>query len=361
VRRALPPLPPGERIGARGWFVSAFAAVVIMLAAHAALAADDAVASFYKGRTIQLYIGYSPGGGYDTYARVLARHMGEHIPGNPTIVPQNMPGAGSLRATNYLYAIAPKDGTAIATFARGMAMQPLLDPTGTQYDSRKLTWLGSITDEVSICAFRTAAGIKTLDDMKTKSFTVGGTGSGSDTDIFAEMLRNLFHMKMKIATGYPGGSDVVLAIERGEVDGRCGWSWSSVLARSKALLDDKKIDVTLQFALAKHEDLPNVPLVFDLTQDPKQIAAMKLIVSRNAVARPYAAPPGIPADRKAALRAAFDATMKDPAFLDEAKRSELEVRPVNGEAVDKIIAEIYASPPDVVAIAKAAIKEGETK
>ena len=171
----------------------------------------------------------------------------------------------------------------------------------------------------------------------------------------------MFHMNMKIATGYPGGNDVVLAIERGEVDGRCGWSWSSVLSRSKPLLDEKKIDIPLQFALAKHEDLPNVPLVFELTKDPKQIAALKLIVSRNTMARPYAAPPGIPADRKAALRAAFDATMKDAAFLDEAKRSDLEVRPVTGDAMDKLVAELYGSPADVIAMAKAAIKPQEMK
>jgi tripartite-type tricarboxylate transporter receptor subunit TctC len=336
--------------------VKAALALLVLLAAAPAARADD-VADFYKGRNIQLYIGYSPGGGYDAYARILARHMGEHIPGDPTIVPQNMPGAGSLRVTNYLYAIAPKDGSAIATFARGMAMEPLLDPTGAQYDSRKFTWIGSISDEVSICAFRSDRGIKTLDDMKTKSYIVGGTGSGSDTDIFATMLRNLFHMKMKIAAGYPGGNDIVLAMERGEIDGRCGWSWSSVLSRSKELLDDHKIDIPMQIALEKHEDLPKVPLIFELTQDPKQIAALKLIVSRNAMARPYAAPPGLPAARAAALRAAFDATMKDPAFLEEARRNDLEVRPVDGPALEKLVTDVYATPPDVVAMAKAATKE----
>ncbi|HXQ53345.1 MAG TPA: hypothetical protein VN802_19795 [Stellaceae bacterium] len=336
--------------------VASLAFAAISSGAHA----QDAVASFYKGRTIQLYIGYSAGGGYDAYARVLARHLGDHIPGNPVVVPQNIPGAGSLRSANYLYVIAPKDGTAIATFARGMAMQPLLDPTGTQYDGRKFTWLGSISDEVSVCAFRSDKGIATLDDMKTKSYTVGGTGPGADTDVFAVMLRNLFQLRMKIVSGYPGGNDLVLALERGEIDGRCGWSWGSIISRSKALLDEKKIDVTLQIALAKHEDLPTVPLIFDMTQDPKQIAAMRLIVARNTMARPFAAPPGIPEDRKAALRAAFDATMRDPAFLDEARRGDLEVRPVSGAAVDKIVAEIYDSPPDVIALAKAAIKDDET-
>jgi tripartite-type tricarboxylate transporter receptor subunit TctC len=332
--------------------------VALLLAAPAARA--DAVADFYKGKNVTLYIGYTPGGGYDAYARILARHMGEHIPGNPTIVPTNMPGAGSLRATNYLYNVAAKDGSAFGTFARGMPLQPVLDPTGTQYDGRKFTWIGSISDEVSICAFRTEKGIKSIADMRTKSYVVGGTGPGADTDIFADMMHNLFHLtNMKIATGYPGSNEIDLAIERGEVDGRCGWSWSSLLSRSKPLLDEHKIDITLQFALKKHEDLPNVPLVFDLTKDPKELAAVKLIVSRVAMARPYAAPPGVPAERAKALRAAFDATMTDPAYREEMKRSRLDVRPMNGDAVEKLVTELYATPPDIVAMARTAIGQKE--
>ena len=336
--------------------VAALAMTAALFVATAALADD--VADFYKGKTIQFYIGYTAGGGYDTYARVLAKHMGAHIPGNPTIVAQNMPGAGSLRATNYLYAIAAKDGTAIGTFARGMPLQPVLDAAGTQYDGRKFTWIGSISDEVSICAFRADKGIKTMADMKTKPYIVGGTGPGADTDIFTDMMRNMFHLtNMKLATGYPGSNEINLAMERGEVDGRCGWSWSSLLSRSKELLDDKKIDITLQFALAKHEDLPNVPLVFDLTTDPKQTAALKLLISRVAMARPVAAPPGVPAERAAALRAAFDATMKDADFLAEAGRNKLEVRPMTGAAVEQLVTELYATPPDVVKIAQEAIKQ----
>jgi tripartite-type tricarboxylate transporter receptor subunit TctC len=332
-------------------------AALLAFAAHSAAAADDAVAAFYKGKTIQLYIGYSAGGGYDEYGRVLARHMGEHIPGHPTIVPQNMPGAGSLRATNYLYNVAPKDGTAIATFARGMAMLPLLDPTGTQYDARKFTWLGSVTDEISVCAFTQASGIASFADMKARDFTVGGTGPGADTDIFSYVMRNIFHVKLKMATGYPGGNDIVLAMERGEVAGRCGWSWSSILSRSKAMLDQKKINITVQFGLEKHEDLPDVPLVLDLTKDKNEIAALKLIVSRGTMARPFAAPPGVPADRAKALRAAFDATMKDEDFLAEAERNKMEVRPVSGDGVEKLVQEVYASPAEVIALAKQSIKD----
>ena len=330
-------------------------ALTLLLSAASIARADD-VADFYRGKNIQLYIGYAAGGGYDAYARVLARHLGEHISGHPAIVPQNMPGAGSLRAANYLYAIAPKDGTALATFARGLAVQPLLDPAGIHYDARKFTWIGSIADEVSVCAFRTQSNIRTLDDMRSKSFTVGGSGPGSDPDVLAAMLRNLFRMKMKIVD-YAGEKDIGAALERGGIDGRCGWPWSSIEGQGKELYDNGKITVALQFALHKHEDLPNVPLVFDLASDPKVIAAMKLIVSRSAMARPYAAPPGIPPERKDALRAAFDATMRDPAFLEEAKRQDLDVRPVGGDAIDRLIAELYASPADVVAIGQTAVKE----
>jgi tripartite-type tricarboxylate transporter receptor subunit TctC len=339
-------------------FPIALAAAAVMLAAHHAGAADD-VAGFYKGRTVTIDIGYSAGGGYDLYARTLARHLGDHIPGNPNVVPQNMPGAGSLKVVNYLANIAPKDGTVLATFARGMAMQPLFDKTGVEFDAQKLNWIGSITNEVSVCAFRTDSGVATWQDMLTKSYTVGGTGTGSDTDVFPDVLRHMFHMQMKLVTGYPGGEDVVLALQRGEVNGRCGWSWSSVKSRNYALYQQKQITVPVQLSLEKHPDLPDVPRVMDLTQDPQQRAALKLIFGRQTVARPYAAPPGVPAARIEALRKAFDDTMKDTAFLEEAQKTDLEVQPVSGEQVQALVAEIYKSSPEVVKLAADAAKSGD--
>jgi len=239
--------PKHKRLRPAAWLGLA----ALLFAALPARAQDD-TAAFYKGKTLQVIIGYSVGGGYDEYARVLARYMERHIPGNPTIVPQNMPGAGSLRAVNYLYNIAPKDGTVFATFARGEAMEPLFNRGATQFDARKLTWLGSITNEVSVCVFRADSGIKSWEDMQKKPFTVAGTGSGSDTDVFPNVLRNMFDLPLKLVTGYPGGSDVVLAVERGEVNGRCGWSWSSLMSRDRAMYEDKEINVTVQLALQKH-------------------------------------------------------------------------------------------------------------
>lgn len=312
--------------------------------------AADAVETFYKGRTVQVLVGFAPGGGYDLYARTLARYMGRHVPGNPTMVPQNMPGAGGVKVMNYLYNVARKDGTVFGTFARGLVVEPLLGHAqGIQFDATKFNWIGSVSNEVSVCAFWSTSGIATWDDMKTKPHKIGGSAAGADSDVFPTVLKNIFHLPTRLVTGYGGGgADINLGMERREVDGRCGWSWSSMLSQSKRLLDDKKINITVQLALEKHEDLPNVPLVMDLPASPEDKAALKLIVSRQAIARPFAAPPGVPPERLVALRAAFDATMKDPDFLAESKRLALEVRPVSGANVDALIKEVYASPPAVV-------------
>src|SRR6476469_7116806 len=305
----------------------AYVALAVLGTAPAAAAETD----FYSGKTVQVLIGFSSGGGYDIYARTLARHMGRHIPGNPRLIPQNMPGAGSLKAVNYLYNVAPKDGTAIAGFAPGVVVEPLLGRSeGTQFDAPKFTWLGSISQEVSVCAFIKAAGIKTWQDMQTKRSVIG----------------------------YPGGTEIILAMERHEVDGRCGWSWTSLLSRSKALLDNQRIDITLQIGLQKDKALPDVPLIMDLTSDALKKAALKLIVSRQSIARPFAAPPGIPAERARLLRVAFDATMNDPEFRAEASKLNLDVEPVNGAEVEALLKEIYASPPDVVRLATELVREG---
>jgi tripartite-type tricarboxylate transporter receptor subunit TctC len=329
-------------------------AVALVTASVLPASAADAVAGFYTGKTVQVLVGFGPGGGYDLYARTLARYMGRHIPGHPTMVPQNMPGAGSLKVMNYIYSVARKDGTAIGTFARGLVVEPLLGHAqGTQFDATKFNWIGSVSNEVGVCAFWYTSAIKTWEDMKTKPHTVGGSAAGADSDVFPIVLRNVYHLQTKLVTGFSGGgADINLGMERREVDGRCGWSWSSLQSQSRPLLEGKKINIVLQLALQKHEDLPNVPLVMDLPASPQDKAAMKLIVSRQSIARPFAAPPGVPPERVTALRDAFDATMKDPDFLAETKRLALEVRPVNGMDVEALIKEVYASPPDVVKRAK---------
>jgi tripartite-type tricarboxylate transporter receptor subunit TctC len=343
-----------------GAAVTLASAVLLML--WLAPAAAQSAADFYAGKSINVLIGFSPGGGYDIYARTLARHMGRHIPGNPRLVPQNMPGAGSLRAVNYLYSVAPKDGTAIALFAPGVMFEPLLGRPSAeagQFEATKFTWLGSISKEVSVCAFRAASGIKSFADMQTRRTIIAASGGGAESDVFPTVLKNMFNLPLKLVTGYPGGTEMILALERGEADGRCGWSWTSLLSRSKALLDNKQINLTLQIGLEKdhHPTLKDVPLIVDLTNDPQKKAALKLIVSRQVIARPFAAPPGIPAERARALRAAFDATMKDAEFLAEAKKLNLDVEPVTGTEVEALIREVYAARPEAVKLAADAMKE----
>jgi len=329
-------------------FASLLAASAMLAPAHAAAPAD-----FYKGRTVFVIVGFTPGGGYDLYARLLAQHLGKHIPGNPAVVPQNMPGAGSLKAVNYLYSVAPKDGTVIGTFGREQIVAPLFGQA--HFDATKLSWLGSITKEVSVCVSWYTSPIKSWNDVMTKQFTVGGSGAGADPDNFSKLYKNVFGAKIKLAVGFPGTSDITLAMQRGEVQGLCGFSWSTIKSHYGSWLRDKKINVLIQAGTTRRPDLTDVPLASELAKTAEQRQILDLVLATQITARPFTAPPGIPADRKAILRAAFDETMKDPAFLAGAKKLELEVDPVKGAEVDAIVASLYATPKDVVAKAVRAL------
>jgi tripartite-type tricarboxylate transporter receptor subunit TctC len=312
------------------------------------MARAQSVADFYKGKTVDLYIGYSAGGAYDVYARLIARFIGKHLPGNPIVVPRNMEGAGSLRLANWLYNVGPKDGTAFGTFGRGTAFDPLLGLQGASFDATKFTWIGSANDEVSVCVAWNTAGIKTFEELYDKELIVGGTGGSADTDQFPKIINGVLGTKMRIIAGYPGGNDINLAMQRGEVKGRCGWSWSSVKATQMPWVTDKTITVLVQLSLAKHPDLPDVPLVMDLAKTDEQRQLLKLVFARQVMGRPYAAPPGIPADRAAALRKAFDDTMVDKDFMAEADKIGLEITPVNGQKIQDLVTEIYKNTtPDV--------------
>ena len=321
--------------------------------------AAGSVADFYKGKTITIYIGYSPGGGYDAYARTVGRHIGKHIPGNPGTVAKNRPGAGSLKLANELYNTLPKDGTAIGTIGRGIPMEPLFGTKEAKFDPSKFNWLGSANNEVSVCVAWHTSPIKTLNDFLTKEMIVGGTGPGADTDTFPKVLNNVIGTKLKLVTGYPGGNNINLAIERGEVQGRCGWSWSSVKSTRAQWLRDKKINVLLQMSTAKHPELPDVPFVMDLAKTEKDRKVLKLVFARQAWGRPFVAPPGVPADRVKALQAAFMATMKDPKFLEDAKKQKLEIAPISGAEIGRLMVALYASPKDIVQAAKEAAEKTE--
>ena len=338
--------------GSMRWFALVLFAI---LAAPQPARAQSVVADFYRGKTVNLIVGYSAGGGYDTYARILARHMGKHIPGSPTIVVQNAPGAGSMRAANTIYNVAPKDGSTFGMFGRGIALEPLIGTSPAQFDATKFLWLGSGTEEAAVVVIWAAKGIKTWADMLSKPFTVGGEGTGSDPDVYALMLKNVFGVKLKLVSGYPGTSEMALAVERQEVDGRASWSWSSLKSIKPDWIAQHKIELPVQLNLHRSPDLPEVPLIGDYATSERQRQILKLVLSRQTMGRPFMAPPGLPKDRADALRNAFDETMKDPEFLAEAKLRGQEVSPVSGVELEKLIRELYATPADVVAETKQAI------
>jgi tripartite-type tricarboxylate transporter receptor subunit TctC len=315
----------------------------------------QSAADFYKGKTVELMIGNSVGGGYDLYARLLSRHMGRHLPGNPAIVPKNMEGAGGLRLANWLYGVGAKDGTVFGTIGRGIPFDPLLGGKGTQFEAMKFGYVGSMNDEVSLCVAWKTAGIAKFEDLTARELIVGGTGATADSDLFPRVLNGTLGTKMKVISGYPGGNDITLAMQRGEVQGRCGWSWSSITASHRNWIEDKTLILLVQLSLDKHPDLPNLPLVMDYARDEEQKQILRLVFARQVMGRPFLAPPGVPADRLTALRRAFDQTMKDPDFLADAEKSKLEIMAVSGEQLEKIVRDVYATPAEVARKATALV------
>jgi tripartite-type tricarboxylate transporter receptor subunit TctC len=331
----------------RFWALHRRVAAIGAFLLFASLAHAQSPEDFYKGKTVELYIGYSVGGGYDLYARVLARHIGKFIPGHPTIVPKNMEGAGSLRLANWLYRVAPKDGTVFGIIGRGTAFDPVLGEPGAQFDGTKFNWIGSANDEVSVCVAWQGTGVTSFEDLRTKEVTVGGTGVSADTDQFPRIINGVLGTKMRIVSGYPGGNDVVLAMERGEVQGRCGWSWSSVKSTHGAWIEDHKIAVLAQLSLTKHAELGDVPGVEDLAKTDEQRQILKLIFARQTMGRPFLAPPAVPQDRVETLRKAFMDTVNDRDFLADAEKAQLEITPVAGDKVQALVQEIYETPPEI--------------
>ncbi len=337
-----------------GWIVSALAALLAAVAASPA----QAQSNFYAGKSINLAVGYTSGGGYDVVARLLARYMPDYIPGKPTFVVQNMPGAGSLKAMNFIYAAAPKDGLTFGTIGRGIPVEPLLSNKDAQFDVAKMNWIGSTSAETSVCAAWHTSKIKTWDDMQKTEFTAAGEGPASDADIFSAALKNAFGAKIRLVTGYPGGAEMALAIEREEVEGRCGWSWSSLKSTRPTWVPEKKLIPFLVLSLRKNPELPDVPVVTDFAKTDEQMQLLKLFLSRQEMGRPFVAPPGVTSERIAMLRKAFDDTMKDKAFVAEMEKNKLEVSPMTGKEVADMLNEIYAMPKDVADKAREIVEKG---
>lgn len=328
-----------------------FSAIALAAAATFGTAQADEVADFYEGRTVQLIVGYSAGGGYDLYARTLARHMGRHIPGNPNIVIRNVPGAGSMVATNQIANTLPQDGTVFGTVSRGMAFEPLFGNEQAQFAPRDLGWLGSMNNETSICGAWHTSGVETWEDLLERDLTVGSTGAGADTDLFPKVMRELLGFRFVPIAGYPGGNDVLLAMERGEVQGRCGWSWSSAVANNPEWFEEGgDVNLLFQMSLEKHPDLPDVPLVTEFAETEEQSQVLNLLFARQVMGRPFVAPPNVPEARLRALRQAFMATMEDEQFLRDARNQNLEISAVSGDRIQQIISDAVDYPQSIVDI-----------
>lgn len=304
---------------------------------------------FYKGRNVTLLIPFDVGSGYDTYARTVSSHIGRHMPGNPTIVPSNMLGGGGLVMANHLYNVAPRDGSTISLFSRGNSPEPLLGNTAARFDPRQFSWIGNIAGEVSICAAWHTAGFSTWEDLRKREFIATSSGASAENNTYPLLFNAILGTRFKVVIGYKGGPGMNKAIESREADGRCGWSWTSIKTTQSNWITEKKIVVLLQAALKKSNDLPDVPLALDLAPTPLDRQALEFAFAPQAVAWALAGPPGIPADRLAALRKAFMATMKDESFLADARKLKLDVDPAPAEEVVAVINSMYTAPPAAIA------------
>lgn len=310
--------------------------------------AQETVAGFYAGKTVRILVGYPPGSTFDNYARAAMRHIGRHIPGNPTVIVQNMPGAGGLTATSNAANVAAADGLTLALINPVNAMEPILNPDVAKFDARQFKWIGSMNTEVGTCAFW-GGRIKSFDDLKTQSATLGATGPSSGSTLDAKTIQGVFGLNMKMVLGYPGLNEVRMAAENKEVDGYCGLQVSSIKATLWEPFKQGKFHVVVQTGLARHPDMPaSIPSVFELAPDEAARQTMKLIFSPWAYGAPIMAPPNTPDDRVAALRQAFTAMMNDPLLKEEAQKMNLELQPMEPARIAQLVSEAYATPSDIV-------------
>jgi tripartite-type tricarboxylate transporter receptor subunit TctC len=322
----------------------------MLIAALLALGASPAVAQsagFYAGKTVNLIIGFGPGGGYDRWGRTLAAHIGKHLPGKPTIVAQNMPGAGSYVAASHIYGAAPKDGTVFAIIARDAALGPLSGAPGARFDATKLSWIGSPTKEHNVCIASNNAKVKNVKQLHDTQLILGDTGPGTGTRSYPKVLNDLFGFKFKLVSGFRSSADVFLAIERGEVEGICE-SLDSVNARRPKWIPDKIVNVLLQAGEGEPAELKGVPNVLSLARTDEERQVLEYLYAGQNIGRPFVAPPDLPPERLKMLRDAFDATMKDPEFIGDVKRHKFDLDPEDGSHLATLIKKLYATPKPVI-------------
>jgi tripartite-type tricarboxylate transporter receptor subunit TctC len=334
-----------------GALAAAFAAAPAQLQSAWAQPAD-----MLAGKTVTLIIGFGTGGGYDLWGRTVARHIAKHLPGKPTVVPQNMPGAGSYVAASHLYGAAPKDGTMFGIIARDAALGPLSNAPGARFDPTKMSWLGSPTREHSACIANSSAKVKTANDLRDKELILGDTGPGTGTRSYPKVLNDVFGYKFKLVSGFRSSSDVFLAMERGEVDGICE-SLDSINQRKPDWIAKKIVNVLLQAGAESPPQLKGVPNVLTMARNDEEKQVLEFLYAGQDIGRPFVAPPGLPPERLKMLRAAFDATMKDPEYLAETRQRQLDVNPMTGTAIDRLIKELYATPPEAIAATRSEMSE----
>ena len=327
------------------------AALLAAIAAPHATAADP-IADFYRGKTVSVYIGFGPGGGYDAYGQLLAAHIGRHIPGRPTVIAKHMPGGGSLLLANYLFNVAPGDGTAFGIFAAGAAFMPLTgsaqEKASAKYNAAKFKWLGSLENFTVIGIAWHETGFKTIDDIKKKELRFGSPGPASGVEAYSQMLNEMVGTKLTPIRGYRGSAEITFAMEKGEVDGFIGWCWTCMKADKPHYIRNQLVNVFVQLGLEPEPELAGVPSVFDLVKDPKERQVVRLILANLAMSRPFAAPPALPLDRLKALRDAFLATAADPLFLAAAKKAGRDINLFRGEQIETLLKESYSLPDAIV-------------
>jgi tripartite-type tricarboxylate transporter receptor subunit TctC len=331
--------------GIRRWFAIVAAATAVV-AATSAWASD--VADFYRGKTVNIIVGFGPGGGYDLYARTLARHLGKHIPGNPSVVVQNMEGAGGVRAANHVYNVGAKDGTVIAGVNQGAAMFKLLGGKGAQYDPARFQWIGSMAASNNTIYVWHSSGIKSLDDARAREVSMAGSGVISDANIYPAVFNALTGTKFKVISGYPGTNESNLAIERGEVEGRGGGAYSSLVSTRPDWLRDRKVNIIAQIGFEKEPDLPDVPLLVDLMKSDEQRQIATLVTLPTAIGYNHWVAPDVPAERVAALRAAYAAALKDPELLADAKKQSFEIRYKSGQELEAMVRKAADTPKPIL-------------
>jgi tripartite-type tricarboxylate transporter receptor subunit TctC len=331
----------------------AFAGVV----GASAQASAQTVEQFYKGKAIDFVIGYPPGGSNDVYARAIARHLGKHIPGNPSVIPKNTPGAGSFLAINQIYNVAPKDGTVIGIGAPTSALDEKLGSQGVRFKTAELNWIGRVDSLINMIFMWKTSPIKTFADAQKLQSTLSGTGAGSTVSIYPTVMNNVFGTKFKLIMGYRGSNDAMLAVERNEVEGH-STSWTALKVAHPGWVRDKSVSLLVQFSIKRHVELPDIPTAVDLGRNDEERQILSAIMAAAEVGSAFFTTPGIPADRLAALRRAFDATMKDPEFLDEAQKTKLTVNPMAGEDLQKLVADVSNLSPALLEKVRTAYTTG---